>query len=160
MFVFVQCVAKCNEPYDHFGQLYGHRSGQLACNYYCGTIATVRRHKMQGYIYCQNIKIWSKKGTGMQIPGMDIMAALITAFVLLQFPMRQCLDMISASWPVSIPFKRIMHFCFSRGFLADQESAITFDKHNFGRFQALCDYLHRPLRNLQNHPNPVPPIDT
>ena len=35
----------------------------------------------------------------------------------------------------------------------DQESAIAFSSENFVRFQALCDYLQRPLRILQEDGN-------
>ena len=41
----------------------------------------------------------------------------------------------------------------------DQESAISFTTPQFARLQALCDYLQRPLRNLQAPQDPAPAED-
>ena len=41
----------------------------------------------------------------------------------------------------------------------DQESAISFTAPQFARLQALCEYLQRPLRNLQAPQDPAPAGD-
>ena len=41
----------------------------------------------------------------------------------------------------------------------DQESAVSFTAPQFARLQALCEYLQRPLRNLQAPQDPAPAGD-
>ena len=74
--------------------------------------------------------------------------------------------MISASCHVIIPaFLRIMHYACDElwnPIIADgedQESAVSFTAPQFARLQALCEYLQRPLRNLQAPQDPAPAGD-